>query len=121
MNIFKKLDAGIVRDIENNILKWIWIRRYKTPIFILAVLLLILISKAPYINLFFNSYLIIFISAILAPLILDIEYKPLFTFSIILFTLALVLWFYDRDSAEAITNYIFIILFSGVIKIIFSG
>lgn len=121
MNVFNKVTLDSAKDIEKTILRGIWIRRYRLPLFILAVLLLIGFSHAPYVNLFLNSYLIIFVSAVLAPFILDIDDRLIFAAAIVLFTLVLVIWFTDRDSAEAITIYIFIILFSGVVKSLFSS
>ena len=121
MMVFKKINLDSTKDIEEAILRWIWIRRYRMPLFILAVLLLIGFSNAPYVNLFLNSYLIIFVSAILAPFILDIDDRLLFKAVIVLFTVAFIMWFTDRNSSEAITNYIFIILFSGVVKALFSS
>lgn len=120
MNIIRKVNFNLIKYIEKVIADWVWLRRYRIPIFILAVILLVVFSKAPYINLFFNTYLIIFMSVILAPIILDIDDKPLFALAIVLFILTLILWFSDRDGAEAMTNYIYVVLFSGVIKTIFS-
>lgn len=121
MSVFDKINFDSAKNIERVILKWIWFQRYRVPLFILAVLLLTGFSLAPYINLFFNSYLIIFMSVVLAPFILDIDDRLFFAIAIVLFTLAFIVWFIDRDNAEAITIYIFIILFSGVVKALFSS
>ena len=121
MSVFDKININSAKNIERIILKWIWVQRYRVPLFVLAVLFLIGISLAPYINLFFNSYLIIFMSVILAPFILDIDDRLFFAIAIVLFTLAFIMWFIDSDSAEAITTYIFIILFSGIVKALFSS
>lgn len=121
MNVFKKVNLDSAKDIEETILRWVWVRRYRVPLFILAVLFLIGFSHMSYVNLFFNSYLIIFVSVILAPFILDIDDRPLFKAAIVLFTLVLIMWFTDRDSAEATVNYIFIFLFSAVVKVLFSS
>lgn len=118
MDIFKKKNPG---DIKRIVLKCIWIRRYRVSPFILAVASLIVFSRIPYVNLFFSYYLIIFISVILAPFILDIDDRLIFLTAIILFTLTLIMWFIDRYSAEMIANYIFIILFSAVGKALFAS
>lgn len=110
-----------VRNIERIILKWIWIRRYRVPLFILVVVLLLGFSHAPYVNLFFNAYLIFFVSAILAPFILDIDDRPIFATATLFLIIASMVWFSDRDVAEMMVNYVFIILFSGVTKALFSS
>lgn len=116
-----KINFRIVEKVEVTILKWIQVRRYKLPFFIFTVGLLILLSHTPYINLFFSSYLVILISVILAPFILDIDAKPFFTASMYLFIFTLVAWFIDRDGAEMIAEYIFIILLSGILQTLFSS
>lgn len=121
MNVFNKVTLDSAKAIEKTILRGIWIRKYRVPLFILAVLLLMGFSNVPYVNLFFNSYLIIFVSAILAPFILDIDDRFLFKAAIVLLTVAFIMWFNDRDSAEITAHYIFIILFSAVGKALFSS
>lgn len=118
---FKWISSNSIKEVEKLILEWIWIRRYRIPLAILAVLVLVAFSNAPYVNLFFNSYLIIFVSAILASFILDISDGLLFKAVMVFLIVAIILWFHDRDSAETITNYIFIILFSAVLKVLFSS
>lgn len=116
-----KINFRIVEKVEVTILKWIQVQRYKLPFFIFIVGSLILLSHAPYINLFFNSYLVILASVVLASFVLDIDAKPFFTASMYLFIFTLVAWFIDRDNAEMIAEYIFIILLSGMLQTLFSS
>lgn len=120
MKRIKKIDVNLVKRVEKVVLGWIWIRRYRIALFIILVLLLIAISKAPYINLFFSEYLILFFATILAPFILDINEKPLFILGLFLLILTIILWIIDDDTGGFIINYLFIILFSGIFKIISS-
>lgn len=117
----KMIDRNSAKNLERQILRWIWVRRYRMILFILSVLFLIIFSKAPYVNLFFNSYLIMFVSAILAPLILDIDDKPFFVTIFLFFSILPFVWLTDRDSSQVLTNYIFILLFSAVIKALHSS
>lgn len=112
----KKVNPSLAKNLERIFFKWIWIRRYRTLSFILLVLFLIVFSKAPYINLFFNSFLIIFVSTILAPLILNIDDRHLFVILLVFLLLLLPVWLVDRDSAQMLANYIFILIFSAVVK-----
>lgn len=116
-----KTNYRIVEKVEIVILKWIQVRRHKLPFFIFIVGLLILLSHAPYINLFFSSYLVILASVVLVPFVLDIDTKPFFVISICLFILTLVAWFADRDGAETIAEYIFVTLLSGILRALFSS
>ena len=58
MKAFKKINRSSLKAIEKPILRWFWVRRYRVPLFVITVILLIAFSKAPYVNLFFNAYLI---------------------------------------------------------------
>ena len=109
-----------IKKVEKVVLGWIWIRRYRITLFGVIISLLIIISKAPYINLFFSDYLILFFTTILAPFVLDIDEKPLFILGLFLLLLTFILWIIDDDTGGFIINYLFIILFSGVLKIISS-
>src|SRR3990167_640286 len=118
MKQIKKIDVNFVKNAEKLIFDWIWIRRYRLTLFGFIILLLVIISKAPYINLFFSDYLVLFFATILAPFILDIDEKPLFILGLFLLILTIILWMIDDDTGGFIINYLFIILFSGVLKII---
>ena len=120
MKRIKKIDVNLANRVEKVILGWTWIRRYRITLFGVIILLLVIISKAPYINLFFSDYLVLFFATILAPFILDIDEKPLFILGLFLLILTIILWMIDDDTGGFIINYLFIILFSGVLKIISS-
>lgn len=120
MSIAKKINFEFIKRIERSIFMWAQVRRYRITLFIFVVLLLILLSRAPYTNLFFNSYFVILVGAVLAPFILDIDARPFLVTSMILFVLMFIVWFFDRDNAEAIANYIFILLLSWILRTLFS-
>lgn len=120
MKKIRKIDPNLGKKVEKVIFEWIWIRRYRLTVFGIIILLLIIISKAPYINLFFSEYLILFFTTILAPFVLDIDEKPIFILGMTLLILAFMLWVIDGETGGFIINYLFIILFSGVLKIISS-
>lgn len=120
MNMIRKINFTIIEGTEKIIWRWINVRKYRVPFFVLLIGLLIVFSHAPYINLFFNSYFIILIAAILSPFVLKIGYKPFFMVAIALFLFSVVIWFYDQDQSEMIGNYIFILLFAGLMRLIFS-
>lgn len=117
----EKFDMILIQKIENSFWQWIWQRRYRIPLFFLLVLLIILFSNAPYVNLLFSYFFIIFISLLITPFVLDIDAKYFFILSMIFFVIAFIVWFSDREFAEVIGNYIFIVLFSGVLKAYFSS
>ena len=118
---FKQIDPFLVQKIEKKVWYWIKTRRFRLPFFIFLVAIIIIFFKAPYINLFFNSYFIFFISLILAPFILDIDAKYFFILAVIFFGFAIMLFLLNKDELEMIGNYIFIFLFSGSIKMLFSS
>ena len=118
---FNKVNFAVIEDIEERFLKFILERRYKLPFFVFVTTAILVFSNAPYINLVMNSYLSIFIVILLAPLIIDINIAPLFIMAVALFVIAIIWWFIDPYGAEIIGNYIFIILFAGIVKALFSS
>lgn len=120
MSKFSGINFGTVENMEEVVWQWIRIRKYRIPFFILMVALLITISRAPYINLFLDSYFIVLISALLSAFILKIDAKPFVMVALLLFLFAFILWFSDKERAEMIGNYIFIFLLSGVARAYFS-
>lgn len=124
MSNFKKVNfTELIDSIERVIFHWIRVRKHRLPLLIIIVIMLAIISNAPYINLFLNNYLIIFISVTLAPLILDIGERPFFIAALLLLVLSLlfVLSGHRREEAEMVGGYIFILLFAGLLRIIFSS
>ena len=107
-------------NLESQFLKLIIKRRHRFLLFIFAMILLVGLYYAPYINLFFSPYLFIFIVALLIPIILDIDAKPLFTFAVGLLICSLLVWFIDPYIAESMAEYIFIVLFSGSLRYLFT-
>lgn len=123
MKNFKLKYTKIADSVDRFILQWVSKRRYRIPLFILAILITIFISKAPYINLFLNNYLIFFFSAILSSLILDIGAEYFFTLAIILLLPMLVfsLGVYQKDEAKLLAEMTFILLASGTVRLLFSS
>lgn len=125
MRIFKlfkksKTNFSLAENVGETVLTWILTRKYRLVFFGIVVSLLVAVSHAPYINLLFDSYLIILISTILSPFILNIGARPFFIVSLVLFAVTVIVWFVNWEEAEIITDYIFIILLSGILRELFS-
>ena len=118
MNMFRKID---IKDVERNVLGWLEYRKYKLPLFIFTLFMLWILSRAPYINLFFTSYFFILTTVVLAPFILNIDARLFFVSSVVLLLVAFFAWLIDRDTAEKLAEYIFIILLSGILRTMFSA
>ena len=118
MNMFRKID---IKDVERNVLGWLEYRKYKLPLFIFTLFMLWILSRAPYINLFFTSYFFILAAVVLAPFILNIDARLFFVSSVVLLLVAFFAWLIDRDTAEKLAEYIFIILLSGILRTLFSA
>ncbi len=121
MTTLRKTNFAFVENVERSILIWLRVRKYRLSFFIFVVAILFTFSHAPYINLFLNSYLIILISVILAPFILDIDARPFFVIALALFIVTFFMWFFDKNGAETLGEYIFIILLSGVLRTLFAA
>lgn len=120
MNKFSGINFSLIENIEEAVWQWFRTRKYRIPLFIVIVVLFVAISRAPYINLFLDSYFIILISAVISPFVLKIDAKPFIMVALLLFLFAFALWFSDKERAEMIGNYIFIFLLSGVARAYFS-
>lgn len=106
-----------IKKIERDFAIWIFSRRYNFVFLVLVVAGLFGILLIPYLNLLINWYTIILISLILAPFILNMEYKILISVSILLFVAVFILWvFRQTTEAENLTEYIFILLLSGALR-----
>lgn len=120
--IFKKSNTNFI-FVESSgkiVLTWILARKYRLVFFSVVVGFLVALSQAPYANLLFDSYLIILVSTVLSPYILSIDARPFFIVSLALFAVTAIVWFVNWEEAEIITDYVFIILLSGVLRELFS-
>ena len=113
----------IIDSVESSILEWIRVRKHRLPLFILVVTMLFAFSHAPYINLFLNSYSIIFLSIVLSPLILEINAELFFAGALFLIIPALLLSLgeFNKEEAEIIGNFIFTLLSAGLMRLISSS
>lgn len=119
---FRKIKFASLDGIERKTIHWIIPRRHRLMFLIFVVLVLRTTEFVPYINLFFNPYLVVLISLVLTPLILDVEPKIFFTVSIACFFLAVFLWFTGQiEEAEVLTEYIFAILLAASFKAFLSS
>lgn len=119
---FRKIKFASLEGIERKIIHWIILRRHRLMFLVFIVLLLRVTEFIPYINLFFSPYLVVFMSLVLIPHILDLEPKIFFAVGIACFFLAAFLWFTGQvEEAEILTEYIFVILLSGSFKAFLSS
>lgn len=103
--------------LEKDLGQWLFLRRYRLIVLVVVLSGLVTASKLPYLNVFVSSYLIIFISLVIIPFILKIRAKVLIAIGISLFFVVFIYWIFGRaDEAEKLTEYIYIILLSGVLK-----
>lgn len=116
-----KISFSLAESVGEPILTWILARKYRLVFFSMVVGFLVVLSHAPYINLLFDSYLVILASAVLSPFILSIDARPFFIVSLVLFVVTVIVWFVHWEEAEVIADYIFIILLSGVLRELFSS
>lgn len=118
--IVAKLRKIHIEEVEQGVLEWLGRRKYRIPLFVFIVLMIWFISRAPYFNLFFNLYLVVFVSIVLSAFVLDINARLFFAVVPIIFLGALFLWFIEKDIAERLGEYAFIILLSGILRTLFS-
>lgn len=118
----KKIRLRNLENIERFVYDWIYMKRFRFMIFGLFVLLVFVVSHAPFINLFFNNYLFALIFILFTPLILDLDDKLFFAvviFLIIVVTLLLII--NQVDKAQRIIEYAFIFVLAGTVKVLFSS
>ena len=103
---------------QKSIDDWIFQRRYRLLIFVCVILFGFAANYIPYISLLFSKpYLSILILVCLAPFILKVEAKILFTLAIGGFLLVFLFWFLGQtEEAEVLIEYIFILLLAGTIR-----
>lgn len=119
---FRKIKFASLDGMERKIIHWIIPRRHRLMFLVFVVLVLRATEFIPYINLFFSPYLVVFMSLVLTPLILDVPPKIFFAVGIACFFLAAFLWFTSQiEEAEVLTEYIFVILLSGSFKAFLSS
>lgn len=118
MRMFRKIN---IEEIESGVLEWLEHRKYRLLLFVFMGAMLWVLAGLPYINLFFNLYLVIFIAVVLAAFVLDINARLFFIVAPALLVVAFLAWFVDKDIAARLVEYIFIILLSGILRTLFSA
>lgn len=120
---FSKFGFANVERMERDLFRWILPRRYRLVFLLFVISLLVVTKFIPYVNLLFlNPYLIVLVSLILTPFILDVDPKIFFVVGIGCFFLAGLLWFTGQtEEAEVLTEYIFVILLSGSLRAFLSS
>lgn len=108
--------------LEKNVFLWIVTKWHRILIYSFVVLMLFILHQSSYINLFFNSYLFILTSVAVAPFVLKIDNKLFFWVGIALFAPVLFLWLIGQtENAQSWSEYIFVILLSGSLRIFLSS
>lgn len=96
-----------------------WISVHKQALMVLALLFLTLklVASAPYLNLVLDDYFVFATTIFLAIFFINIKLSKLIIIIIILFIISFIFWSLGRfEEAETVTNYIYPILLSGVLK-----
>lgn len=121
MKIFFKINFNWFDNLGVIAGSWIDIRKYRLILFSLVAIILLVFSYTPYTNLLINLTLVIFLSVLMAPFMLDLDEK--LYFGVIIFLLFLVLFLYvtnQREEAELVSQLIYILFLSGSLRAIFS-
>lgn len=106
----------ILKKFEKQLYLWIKDRRYKIVTFLVLMSLIIVLSMAPYLNLFIESELVIYFILVLAILVFNISLNKIILVSLLLFFISMVFFLLrDLDTAELIVNYIYGIFLVGII------
>ena len=109
-----------MEKIEKYTLGWIIAKRHRIFSLILITTAILISSQLPYINLFVSEYILIMTLVIITPIVLDLNFKILIGTGILLFLPTAFLRFIGQtEAAEALADYIFILLLSGTIKAFF--
>lgn len=118
----KKFTFANVESVEKRLFQWVSPRRYRLVFLLFVISMVVAADFVPYVNLFLNSYVVVLISVLLVPFVLDLDSKIFFALGTSCFFLVVILWFIGQtEEAETLTEYIFIILLSGSVKVFLSG
>ncbi|MBI2268243.1 MAG: hypothetical protein HYU80_02205 [Candidatus Blackburnbacteria bacterium] len=118
----RKFTFADIERVEKTLFQWILPKRYRLVLLLFVISMLTAAGFAPYFNLILNFYIIVLVSLVLTPIILNVDSKIFFVVGIVCFFLAALLWFMGQtEEAEVLTEYIFIILLSGSFKAFLSS
>lgn len=118
----KKLTFLIIKRVKKSLLQWGFSRRRRLIFLLFVISMLVAADFAPYTNLLLNFYLIVLVSLVLTPFILDVDPKVFLAVGIVSFFMIALLWFAGQiEEAEILTEYIFVILLSGSFRAFLSS
>jgi len=105
----------VLRKFEKQLYLWIKDRRYKIVTFLVLMSAIIILSMAPYINLFIESELVAYFIMILAIIVFGISLSRIIWISLFLFLVSMIFYLLrDLDTSELIVNYIYGIFLVGI-------
>lgn len=105
----------VLKKFEKQLYLWIKDRRYKIVTFLVLMSAIIVLSMAPYINLFIESELVIYFIMVLAIIVFGISLRMIILISLFLFLISMIFFLLrDLDTSELIVNYIYGIFLVGI-------
>lgn len=111
--------TNYIIKIENDSISWAIRNRYKVFSLLALVFMLLMISRAPYINLFFTKHLLTFMTVVLALLIFKLSGKKVIFLALIIIVIAIPFLLFKRFGvADSLGNFAYGILFLGVLRFI---
>jgi hypothetical protein len=106
-----------IMQIEKNLIKVSWEYRHRIFLIALSVLVLFSLPLIPYINLYINKDFSIFAVTASVLVIFNVPFKKIILIIMSIFVLALLLQLIGEvERAELLGNYIYVVLFIGVVS-----
>ena len=104
-------------ELEKRFFKWLMLNKYTVFSLLIFSALLIIFSYLPYINLFMDKLLIVFLLFTAALIIFKVSIKKITIFILVLFLFSIPLVLLKRyETAEILTNFAYGFLFLAVAK-----
>lgn len=111
-----------ISNIEKSAAKWLVAKRYKVFVLILLGSVLSLGRLLPFINLYLSFQSVIVLIFFFMVILLEISYKTLISFGLILFIPSLALLLFESfNLAELTANFIYFIFLAGALRLIFES
>lgn len=102
--------------IEQRVLLWMLARRYRIFIFVSVIILLLILPTLPYLNLFIDKNLIIFLIFLSFIVIFSPETKLILSIVSVFLVLSMIFYLVEEtDAAELLGNYVYGFLFAGTV------
>lgn len=106
-------------ELEKMFFKWLVLKKYAVFTLVIFSTLLLIFSHLPYINLFMDKLLIVFLLFTAALIIFKVSVKKIAIFILVLFLFSLPLVLLRRhEAAESLINFAYGVLFIAVIKFV---